>query len=294
MAEIDCVVQDFSISLCRRDHRPRLCVMGIYDRDYYRNPQPRGGFGAFSMWSITTWLIAINVAVFVVDAILYQQSLRALGPEVYDIPSQYRGQLGIPVFGPLHEWGYLSVATAIGQAQVWRFLTYQFLHANIQHLFFNMLGLYFFGPIVESYLGTRRYLGFYLLCGCSGAFFYLLLYYLGPLYSTVGYVVPLVGASAGIYGVLIAGAVLAPNVTVMLMFPPIPLQLKYLAMIMVGIAAYTAFTNGSNAGGQAAHLGGAGLGYLLIRYPQVLNLPAPRAHTRVRRRFTDWSQDPDH
>ena len=62
-------------------------------------------------------------------------------------------------------------------------------------------GLYFFGPIVESYLGTRRYLGFYLLCGCSGAFFYLLLYYLGPLYSTVGYVVPLVGAA--VYGLFL-------------------------------------------------------------------------------------------
>jgi membrane associated rhomboid family serine protease len=267
--------------------------MGIYDRDYYRNPRPRGGFGAFSMWSVTTWLIAINVAVFVIDSILYHQSLRALGPGVYDIPPQLRPYYHIPLYGPLEQWGYFSVETAISHAQVWRFFTYQFLHANIQHIFFNMLGLYFFGPIVESYLGTRRYLGFYLLCGCSGAFFYLLLYYLGPLYSQ-GPAVPLVGASAGIYGVLIAGAVLAPDVTIVLMFPPIPIQLKYLAMILVGIAAYTAFTNGSNAGGQAAHLGGAGLGYLLIRYPQVLNVLAPRARTRVRRRFTDWSQDPDH
>ncbi|MDB5321500.1 MAG: rhomboid family protein [Phycisphaerales bacterium] len=293
MAGIDCAVGYFGINLCRRRRPPRLIIMGIYDRDYYRDPRPRGGFGSFSMGSVTTWLIVINVTVYLLDAILYQQSLRAYGPEVFDIPARLRTFYGVPTAGPLEQWGYFSVENAVTHLQLWRFFTYQFLHANFQHLFFNMLGLYFFGPIVESYLGTRRYLAFYLLCGCSGAFFYLVLYYLGPLHSA-GDKVSLVGASAGIYGVLIAGAVLAPNVTVMLMFPPIPMQLKYLAMILVGIAAYTAFTNGSNAGGQAAHLGGAGLGYLLIRHPQVLNWVAPRPKARSRARFTDWSQDPDH
>jgi len=108
----------------------------------------------------------------------------------------------------------------------------------------------------------------------------------------------LVGASAGIFGVLVAGAMLAPNVTIMLLFPPIPMQLKYMAMILVGWAAYTAFTNGNNAGGQAAHLGGAVVGYALIRYPHVLNVfdMGGGSGRRLRARgraTTDWSKNFD-
>src|SRR5260221_2481416 len=113
---------------------------------------------------------------------------------------------------------------------------------------------------------------------------------MGPLHSDQGYVAHLVGASAGMCGVVIARAVLPPRVTVMLMFPPIPMKLKFMAVIMVAIAAYTAFTNGSNAGGQAAHLGGAALGYVLIRHPQVLNFLAPQRR-KAAARFVDWSQD---
>ena len=267
--------------------------MGIYDRDYYREPSPARGFGAFAMWSVTTWLIAINVAVFVVDALLFQHMLARYGPQAYRLPPQVLQLHGLPTSGPLDLWGYFSIDKAITHLQLWRFVSYQFLHANVQHLLFNMLGLFFFGPIVESYLGTRRYLGFYLLCGCSGGLVYLLLYFAGPLHSPGGYVAHLVGASAGIYGVVIAGAVLIPNATVMLMFPPIPMKLKYLALGMVAIAAYTAITNGNNAGGEAAHLGGAGLGYLLIRHPQVLNFlsPARARRARARRQFVDWSQE---
>jgi hypothetical protein len=75
------------------------------------------------------------------------------------------------------------------------------------------------------------------------------------------------------------------------------MPLKYMAMIMVGIAAYTAFNSGYNAGGEAAHLGGAALGFLLIRNPHVLNVldyPARRARARARTAFSDWSRDPNH
>jgi membrane associated rhomboid family serine protease len=268
--------------------------MGIYDRDYYRDPPRRGGFGNFSALSVTTWLIVVNVLVFVIDAWLWNRAIRE---QLTGVPRQFvpymRAQLAaMNPFGPIESWGFFSVDSAIGHAQVWRVLSYQFLHANLMHLLFNMLGLYFFGPIVEGYLGRGRYLGFSLLCGCSGAVVYTLLCYAGVLPDAAA---ALVGASAAIYGVLIAAAVLAPDVTVMLFFPPVPLQLKYMAMIMVGIAAYTAFTNGRNAGGEAAHLGGAVLGYVLMRYPFPLNPFAPRAGpARARRRrvkFTDWSKD---
>jgi len=217
--------------------------MGLADRDYYRN-EPRGNsFGSMSAWSVTTWLIAINVAVYVINV---------LGN------------------GWLYELGYFSADTAVYQLEVWRFLTFQFLHASITHIFFNMLALYYFGPMVEQYLGQRKYIVFYLLCGVAGAVSYLLLMYANLLQDGSG--ARLIGASAGILGVLIAAATrVAPDATVMLIFPPIPMKLKTMAWVLIGIAAYTIFSKGNNAGGEAAHLGGAALGYLLIQRPELLN-----------------------
>ena len=192
-------------------------------------------------WSVTIWLIVINVAVFVLGAI---------------------------GFGFLEQAGVFSAA-ALFAGEFWRLITFQFLHANIQHLFFNMLALYMFGPLVEQYLGARRYLAFYLLCGMAGAGMYLVLLMLGLLHD--GIQTPLVGASAGIFGVLVAASRIAPDTTVMLLFPPIPMKLKTLAWVFIGWAAFTILRHGGNAGGEAAHLGGAALGFALISNPQWLN-----------------------
>lgn len=258
--------------------------MGIYDRDYYREPTRQRRFGNFSKGSVTTWIIAINVLVFVIDAILRHHM-----PQQYVYsPSDHRLYLVNPGMGPLESGGYFSVTKAITEHQLWRFLTFQFLHANIVHLFSNMLGLYFFGPIVERYFGARRYIAFYLFCGCSGALSYMLLLAVGMLH---GADVPLVGASAGIFGVLIAGAMIAPNITVLLLFPPIPIKFKYLALILVAWATYIAVTNGDNAGGQAAHLGGAVLGFIFMRFPILLR---PFAFgSRSRAKASTWSNNFD-
>ncbi|NBC11674.1 MAG: rhomboid family intramembrane serine protease, partial [Planctomycetes bacterium] len=104
---------------------------------------------------------------------------------------------------------------------------------------------------------------------------------------------PLVGASAGLFGVLIAAAVIAPNAEVMLLFPPIPVKLRHLAIFFVFLAVYTVLffghQPGQNAGGEAAHLGGAAMGYLLIRRAYLLNvferLPVgPRSDIQFARR----------
>src|SRR4051812_40329101 len=119
--------------------------MGLYDRDYYRNPLPRGGFGHFSALSVTTWLIIINVAVFFLDGILR----RATAPPArnFDLDAlngvfgSYREMMRQYVFarmGPLERWGYFSTATAVYGGQVWRFITFQFLHASGGHLLGNM------------------------------------------------------------------------------------------------------------------------------------------------------------
>ncbi|MCC6579665.1 MAG: rhomboid family intramembrane serine protease [Phycisphaeraceae bacterium] len=233
--------------------------MGFQDRAYYRDSdEPTSSSGGFRMrmWSVTTWLIAVNVAVFVVDALLGKMNMRV--------------DAGIGPQSPLAALGHFSLALGIMHGQVWRLVTFQFLHAGPWHLFFNMLSLYFFGPMIEQYLGSRRYLLFYLLCGIGGAVAYPLLLVTGVLFNSPW--TPLVGASAGIFGILLAAAKVAPNARVMLLFPPIPMQLRTMAWIMVGVAAYMVLLNGDNAGGEAAHLGGAVAGYILIRRLRWLNV----------------------
>jgi len=227
--------------------------MAYYERDYYQERSPTFG-GRLKVWSFTTWIIVINVAVYVIDSML-GRAFEKMGP------------LGLL---PLEYYGHFSAQTAIYSGQVWRFITFQFLHAGIGHLFFNMLALFFFGPMIESYLGSKRYLAFYLICGVGGAAMYLVLWQLGAFVSSA--VIPLVGASAGIFGILIAGARVAPDTRVMLIFPPIPITLRTLAWVFVGIAVLTILREGPNAGGEAGHLGGALVGFVLITRPQWLNV----------------------
>jgi membrane associated rhomboid family serine protease len=247
--------------------------MGVYDRDYVRSDyEPRratAAFGRMRMWSVTTWLIVINVAVFLLDPILFN---RGKGWVYVERIATDRGTAVLPPEPPLYGLGHFSLYLAIGKLEIWRFLTFQFLHGGFPHIAFNMIALYFFGPLIESYLGRTRYLIFYLLCGIGGPIAYTLFW---TLHFLIAYTwVPLVGASAGIFGVLIAAAQLAPNATVLL-YGVLPMRLKTLAWVLLAIAAYTVLQYGStgqgNAGGEAAHLGGAGIGFLLIRYPRLLS-----------------------
>ncbi len=247
--------------------------MGIYDRDYIREPSPggpnRSGFyGSANPWSVNTWLIVINVAVFLLNAIItVPGGMRNVLVGTDPFGNDVYQQVAVPPSHPIDMYGYFSVVTAVAHAQVWRFLTFQFLHASFNHIFANMLGLFFFGPLIETYLGRRKYLAFYLLCGVAGPFAYMLLWAMHLLHD--GPATPLVGASAGIFGVLIAAAMVAPNAEV-LVFGIIPMKMRTFAWGLLGLAVYAILFSGDNAGGQAAHLGGAAVGFLLIREPQLL------------------------
>jgi membrane associated rhomboid family serine protease len=297
--------------------------MGIYDRDYYRNDPDRGGFGNVRLLSVTTWLIVINVAVLVGDGLLQRHARR---PPVYssdewvdeegrELDEEGRkvvemmdhvirnaprdGQSNAALYewgmGPLKRWGYFSLDKAVYGLQAWRFLTFQFLHAGLGHIFGNMLGLLFFGPIVEGHFGRARFLAFYLLCGVAGALSYVILFAAGVFDDAA---VPMVGASAGVFGVLVAAAYIAPDVEITLWFPAIPIKLAHLALIMMGLAAYTVFVGGHNSGGEAAHLGGGllGLGFMLNQHWLNPFATSRRGGAGARRRrkrvqFKDWSKD---
>jgi membrane associated rhomboid family serine protease len=258
--------------------------MGIYDRDYYRQPNSR--FGNWRGWPVTTWLIILNCAVFVADGLIQRLTQP---PEAILYQS-----------GPLQNWGYFSLDLAIRHAQVWRFFTFQFLHLGLIHLGMNMLGLYYFGPMVESHLGRRRYIAFYLLCGFGGALLYVILFGTGILVENPD--TRLLGASASIFGILVAAAIVAPYEVIRLWLPPISLYLRTLVLIFLGISVYVVVMYGKvgayNAGGEAAHLGGAALGWLLIKNEQWLDFfdrRRPRLKYGGRRvTFRDWRNDPDH
>ncbi|MBL4700244.1 rhomboid family intramembrane serine protease [bacterium AH-315-I18] len=237
--------------------------MGIYDRDYTQADSPFGRskrVGNFLVpapgwWSLTAILMIINIAVFVLDSILFK---------FIGIRANFHG-FAKPI---LFYWGHFSSSLGFGDFQIWRVISFQFLHAGVGHLFWNMLGLFFFGPMVEQYLGSKRFVAYYLLCGVAGAIFYMLMMMLGIVDSSG--IAPLIGASAGLFGIMVAAARIAPSMKVLFMFI-IPIQLRTMIWFALGLAALTLVSKGHNAGGEAAHLGGAALGFLLISKPSVLN-----------------------
>jgi membrane associated rhomboid family serine protease len=171
------------------------------------------------------------------------------------------------------------------QFRLWEFVTFQFIHGGLTHVLFNCMGLYFFGPWLERWWGSLRFIGFYLLCGTAGAAFYtlLLLLHLVPGHFQSG----LVGASAGIYGILIGVAFIAPNLRVMLLFPPIELSMRQLAIGLMAISTGAIlFSLGGNEGGEAGHLGGAILGFILMRFPWLLGGDTDVAIRRSGKPFT--------
>jgi membrane associated rhomboid family serine protease len=239
--------------------------MPWWERDYAKTQVHGGGmmggsaFAGSRGWAVNTWLLVLNIGIFVLDSILG----RIVGHYTIVTP-----QGSLDPMAPLAVWGHFSFALAFESLQLWRVITFQFLHAGLGHLLGNMLGLYFFGYMVEQWLGSRRYLAFYLLCGIGGVLGYVFVNLTGIL--PLPAYMPMVGASAGIFGILIAATRIAPNTTVMLLIPPIPMRLKTLAWVLLGIAIFTVFSSGRNAGGEAAHLGGAAMGFLLMRAPQLL------------------------
>ena len=150
----------------------------------------------------------------------------------------------------------------------YQIVTHMFMHADLGHLAFNMLTLFFLGTWVERVWGTKRFVFFYLFSGLGAALTHLLFMYYEVNYLgvTSAINIPVLGASGAVYGVLVAFAVLFPNHRLMLLFPPIPIKAKYLALGLIAIDLFSGLSNTGSNIAHFAHLGGALFGYLLIRY----------------------------
>ena len=211
---------------------------------------------------IIRWLIGLCLILHALNALFTTPMLDlATGQAIIDPAT------GKPVMtGLLTAMGNFNVIEGINNNQFWRLITYQFLHGNIWHLGMNMMALYIFGPLIEKWWGARRFLAFYLLCGVCGAVPMALLVYAG----VIPHEAWLVGASGALYGILIGAATLFPHQKVMLLIPPIPMTLRTMAIVFLVISFRSAIA-GSNDGGNAAHLAGAALGFLLVKRPSMLN-----------------------
>jgi membrane associated rhomboid family serine protease len=135
-----------------------------------------------------------------------------------------------------------------------RLITYQFLHADIWHLTYNMLGLYFFGTTLEQHWGGKRLLGFYLFCGIVGGILFLLL---AP--HVAGFPL-LIGASGAVLGLLAACAYLFPGMVIILILFPVPI--RFAAILLVSL--YGLNTLATRNLSDACHLGGMLGGFLFV------------------------------
>lgn len=216
----------------------------LEDRDYMRAPD----YGSNRWRTATAAILIINAVIFL---------LEKLAPRL--IPSDY---LGLSWAGLRH--GY-----------VWQLLTFQFLHANLLHIVLNSLGVFSFGFAVEQILGMKRFLWLYLVSGVVGGLAHALgglvwPSHFGVLTDALGnhFYVPMVGASAGLFGLIAAFALMFPerDLTVYLFFVfPITVSARVLLGVSLGISILGVAIDTSNVA-HGAHAGGILGGWLMLRF----------------------------
>ncbi len=138
----------------------------------------------------------------------------------------------------------------------YQFVTYMFMHADISHIFLNMLGLYMFGSILENIWGPKRFLNYYLLCGLGAAALELGIFYF------TGDGARLLGASGSVFGLLVAFAMMFPNTELQVYFV-IPVKAKYLVVGYALFELYNGFFSNDNVA-HFAHLGGLAVGVVIM------------------------------
>lgn len=143
----------------------------------------------------------------------------------------------------------------------WQLVTYMFMHGGFGHLFFNMYTLFIFGSVLENVWGTKKFLTFYFVTGIGAA-----LVNIGVQYLTGSFALT-VGASGAIYGILMGYAMLYPDSTLTLLFPPVSMKAKWFVLIFAGIELLLGISNNpADNVAHFAHLGGLVFAFLLLMF----------------------------
>ena len=190
------------------------------------------------MAPVTQALLIANIAVYLLQAVAEPMLVAYFALWPVNVPA---GPMGV---------GF----------QPWQLVTYSFLHGNLMHLLFNMLALYMFGSDIERVFGQRRFTIYYFVCVVSAALAQLGVAALGnwPPYPTIG-------ASGGVFGLLLAFGLYFPRRMVMLIFPPIPMPAWLFVTLYGGLELFLGVAGSNEGVAHFAHLGGMLGGYLFIR-----------------------------
>ncbi len=210
----------------------------------------------FRLTPITKNLLILNVGVFIIQAMT--------------------GTQGFIENSPVTEYGAMY-PIAGKNFMPFQVITHMFLHGGFTHLLFNMLPVLFFGPMLESALGQKRFLIMYMVCGIGAGLFYSGVQYLewtvrlqdapeGATQYVFDNLNGMVGASGAVFGILMMAALLFPNTRIMLLFPPIPMKMKYFAL-MYGILELVQGAQFNPRGNVAhfAHVGGMLFAFILLQ-----------------------------
>ncbi len=185
---------------------------------------------------VTTALNVANVAIYLLQSLLP----------------------GLVVPFALWPLGAAQIDPRVGFAP-WQLVTYAFLHGGVWHLAFNMFALYMFGGPIERVFGTRRFVLYYFVCVVSAALTQL------AVAAMMGGLYPTIGASGGVFGLLLAYGLYFPNNRVMLIFPPIPMPARVFVVLYAAVELFLGVT-GTQAGvAHFAHLGGMIGGWVMLR-----------------------------
>ena len=167
-----------------------------------------------------------------------------------------------PAFsGIIHSLALWPFGSPYGDFYPWQLVTYGFMHSDrdIMHIVFNLFMLWMFGRELELLMGPRRFLTYYLTCVVGAGVVQLIVAGL----QGGGY--PTVGASGGVFGLLLAFGMAFPNRMIMLMFPPIPMKAKYMVILFGVLELYLGISGTSPGVANFAHLGGMLFGFILIQ-----------------------------
>lgn len=175
------------------------------------------------------WLLITNVVVFLFQMISFGWIETRLGLNPYFFWSEFK---------------------------IWQIITYMFLHGSFFHILMNMLTLWMFGKELEYSWGTKEFLKYYFLCGIGGGL-------LNVLVSPFS-VLPIIGASGAIYGILVAYAILYPE-SIIYLYGLIPMQSRYFVLLLGVLEFFASFQGSSSPIARFAHLGGMLTGYLYLK-----------------------------
>lgn len=213
--------------------------MSVFSADQSQAQQP-------SVPVVVKTLLSINIAVFLLGWLNADLGARML--EWFAL-----WPLNSP--GYLRSGGYIF---ATPEFYPWQVISYSFLHGGWAHIFFNMYALFLFGSVLEKIWGWKRFCLYYFVCVLGAA--------IAQLIVTYGKAVPTVGASGGVFGLLLAYGVFFPRVRLQLMFPPIALEARWFVLIY-GLLELTLGVSGTQSGvAHFAHLGGMAIGFPLVWY----------------------------